>query len=114
MTRMEIINIKERRSQAKIAGTLITVGGALLMILFKGPIVNLPWTKHVSHTVSDNGGHNSGHWLLGIFMILSSCFCWSAFFILQVTNYYTLGFDACELVYFYCRYNISKIEPHRS
>lgn len=81
--RMEIINIKERRSQAKIAGTLITVGGALLMILFKGPIVNLPWTKHVSHTVSDNGGHNSGHWLLGIFMILSSCFCWSAFFILQ-------------------------------
>lgn len=92
--RMERINIKERRSQAKIVGTAITVGGALLMMLFKGPIVNFPWTKHVSHAVSDSGAHNSGHWLMGIFMILLSCFCWSAFFILQS---YTLRSYPAEL-----------------
>ncbi|KAK3153519.1 hypothetical protein QOZ80_2BG0175840 [Eleusine coracana subsp. coracana] len=81
--RMERIKIKERRSQAKIAGTAITVCGALLMILVKGPIVMFPWSKHVSHAVSDSSVHNSGHWLLGIIMILLSCFSWSGFFILQ-------------------------------
>jgi drug/metabolite transporter (DMT)-like permease len=82
---MERIETKERRSLAKIAGTAITVGGALLMILFKGPNVNFPWSKHViNDSVSDSGAHNSGHWLMGTFMILLSCFCWSAFFILQV------------------------------
>ncbi|AQK91785.1 WAT1-related protein [Zea mays] len=91
---MERIVIKERRSQAKIAGTAITVCGALLMILFKGPIINFPWSKHASHAVSDSGVHNSGHWLMGTFMILLSCFCWSAFFILQS---YTLRSYPSEL-----------------
>ncbi|GJM91714.1 hypothetical protein PR202_ga08118 [Eleusine coracana subsp. coracana] len=81
--RMERIKIKERRSLAKIAGTAITVCGALLMILVKGPIVMFPWSKHVSQAVSDSSVHNSGHWLLGIIMILLSCFSWSGFFILQ-------------------------------
>lgn len=86
--RMERINIKERRSQAKIAGTLITVGGALLMVLFNGPVLNFPWTKHAgSHVVTDTANHSNGCWLLGIFMILLSCFCWSAFFILQVSSH---------------------------
>ncbi|KAL6640856.1 hypothetical protein ACP70R_019037 [Stipagrostis hirtigluma subsp. patula] len=92
--RMERINLKERRSQAKIAGTAITVAGALLMILYKGPIVDFPWTRHASHAVSESGAHSSGHWLMGIFMILLSCFCWSAFFILQS---YTLRTYPAEL-----------------
>ncbi|XP_052134396.1 WAT1-related protein At4g08290-like isoform X1 [Oryza glaberrima] len=92
--RMERISIKERRSQAKIAGTLITVGGAMLMILFKGPVINFPWTKNANHNISDSSDHNNGHWLMGIFMILLSCFCWSAFFILQS---YTLRSYPAEL-----------------
>uniref|UniRef100_A0ACD5TJM4 Uncharacterized protein n=1 Tax=Avena sativa TaxID=4498 RepID=A0ACD5TJM4_AVESA len=83
LLRMERINIKERRSQAKIAGTLI-IGGALLMILFSGPIVGFPWTKHsASHAVVVSTSHSNGRWVMGIFMILLSCFCWSGFFILQ-------------------------------
>ncbi|CAN6318779.1 unnamed protein product [Urochloa humidicola] len=64
------------------------------MILFKGPIVNFPWTRHTSLAVSDSGAHNSDHWLIGTFMILLSCFCWSAFFILQS---YTLRSYPSEL-----------------
>jgi drug/metabolite transporter (DMT)-like permease len=90
---MERINIRERRSQAKIAGTLITVGGALLMILFSGPVVSFPWTKHsAGHAIADSASHSSGRWLMGIFMILLSCFCWSAFFILQVKSRSFLAF----------------------
>uniref|UniRef100_A0A804KY24 WAT1-related protein n=1 Tax=Musa acuminata subsp. malaccensis TaxID=214687 RepID=A0A804KY24_MUSAM len=40
--RMERVKIKERRSQAKIVGTLVTVIGAMIMILYKGPIDSTP------------------------------------------------------------------------
>lgn len=96
LLRMERISINERRSQAKIAGTMITVAGAAVMILFSGPVVNFPWSRHgSSHSaVADGTSHSSGRMLMGIFMILFSCFCWSLFFILQS---YTLRSYPSEL-----------------
>ncbi|KAB2596091.1 hypothetical protein D8674_031541 [Pyrus ussuriensis x Pyrus communis] len=32
-------------SQAKVAGTVVTVGGAIILTLVKGPELNFPWTK---------------------------------------------------------------------
>ncbi|KGN51278.1 WAT1-related protein At2g39510 isoform X1 [Cucumis sativus] len=43
--RMEKVNIRSLRSQAKILGTLVTVGGAMMMTLLKGPLLSLPWTN---------------------------------------------------------------------
>ncbi|WOK97691.1 WAT1-related protein [Canna indica] len=80
--RMERINIKKRHSQAKIIGTLVTVIGALVMILYKGPIVEFIWNKGHNHHAAA-AGQSDNHWLAGTFMLLFSCFCWSAFFILQ-------------------------------
>jgi len=34
------VNVKEVHSQAKVIGTLVTFGGALLMTLYKGPQIN--------------------------------------------------------------------------
>ncbi|XBI13156.1 hypothetical protein VPH35_139928 [Triticum aestivum] len=121
LIRMERINIKERRSQAKIAGTVITVGGALLMVLFRGPVLNFPWTKHAgSHVVADTANHSSGCWLLGIVMILLSSFCWSAFFILQSgvvalvmerdTKAWAIGFDMRLLTAVYSVTNCDQFE----
>ncbi|XP_072991278.1 WAT1-related protein At1g21890-like [Typha latifolia] len=83
LVRMEKIDIKKRSSQVKIIGTLVTVAGALLMILYKGPVVEFIWNKGRSHHNSDAGSEDNSHWLVGIFMLLFSCFCWSAFFLLQ-------------------------------
>ncbi|XP_042386286.1 WAT1-related protein At1g21890-like [Zingiber officinale] len=80
--RMEKIQIKSRRSQLKIIGTLITVAGALVMILYKGPIVDFAWSKGRNHH-TEAGAHNQTRWLIGTFMMIVSCCCWSAFFILQ-------------------------------
>ncbi|RWV86270.1 hypothetical protein GW17_00051852 [Ensete ventricosum] len=80
--RMEKIDIEKRRSQAKIFGTAVTVMGALIMILYKGPIMEFVWTRG-RHHVAAAAAPSDAHWLAGTFMLLFSCFCWSAFFILQ-------------------------------
>ncbi|XP_068329803.1 WAT1-related protein At2g39510-like [Pyrus communis] len=43
--RLEKVNIRELHSQAKVAGTVVTVGGAIILSLVKGPELNFPWTK---------------------------------------------------------------------
>ncbi|THU57256.1 hypothetical protein C4D60_Mb03t01590 [Musa balbisiana] len=80
--RMEMIDIKKRRSQAKIFGTAVTVMGALVMILYKGPIMEFVWNRGRHHR-AEAAAESDAHWLAGTFMLLFSCFCWSAFFILQ-------------------------------
>ncbi|CAL9747902.1 unnamed protein product [Musa acuminata subsp. burmannicoides] len=80
--RMEIIDIKKRRSQAKIFGTAVTVMGALIMIVYKGPIMEFVWNRGRHHR-AEAAAQSDAHWLAGTFMLLFSCFCWSAFFILQ-------------------------------
>ncbi|XP_020227275.1 WAT1-related protein At4g08290-like isoform X1 [Cajanus cajan] len=82
--RLERVNFKEVRSLAKVIGTLVTFGGALLMTLYKGPLINLfysPNTTHhqdVSHTPQD-----LKHWVSGTLFLLLGCFSWASFIILQ-------------------------------
>ncbi|XP_059630237.1 WAT1-related protein At4g08290-like [Cornus florida] len=80
--RLELVKIKEVRSQAKVIGTLLTLTGALAMTLYKGPIINLFWTPKTSHFVSTNDSSDK-HWVTGTICILIGCFAWSCFFILQ-------------------------------
>lgn len=81
--RLEKVNITRRRSQAKILGTIVTVGGAMFMTLVKGPLLNLPWTDGHAHQGSTSAA-NKQNPLLGAGMILVGCVCWSGFMILQV------------------------------
>ncbi|URD92088.1 Auxin-induced protein [Musa troglodytarum] len=88
--RMEKVDIKKRRSQAKIFGTAVTVLGALIMILYKGPIMEFVWNRGRHHR-AESAAQSDAHWLAGTFMLLFSCFCWSAFFILQVIVFHLLS-----------------------
>ncbi|CAI0395459.1 unnamed protein product [Linum tenue] len=89
--RLESVNLRKIRSVAKVVGTVITVTGAMVMTLFKGPILrfltpSLPSAAHSSHGSSsaDDDGHPADqHWIAGTLMLIGSCCGWSAFFILQ-------------------------------
>ncbi|GMN57271.1 hypothetical protein TIFTF001_026378 [Ficus carica] len=82
LERLEKVKIRRIHSQAKILGTIVTVGGAMFMTLVHGPLVNLPWTKPESHIDSENGA-NSQVSLKGALMIAAGCLSWSGFIVLQ-------------------------------
>ncbi|CAI9296006.1 unnamed protein product [Lactuca saligna] len=83
--RLEKVNVKKLHSQGKILGTLITVGGAMVMTLVNGPPVPLPWTKGtgVHPVVASTALVSQDQHIKGAIMITAGCFCWASFYILQ-------------------------------
>ncbi|KAK9058761.1 hypothetical protein SSX86_023604 [Deinandra increscens subsp. villosa] len=81
--RLEVVNLKSIRSQAKVIGTITTVAGAMLMTLVKGPLLELFWTQGRSNKNVINNGVDLHHSLKGAFMITIGCFSWSCFMVLQ-------------------------------
>ncbi|KAJ6432704.1 hypothetical protein OIU84_019862 [Salix udensis] len=83
--RLEKVNIRKMHSQAKIVGTIVTVGGAMLMTLVKGTQLDLPWTKGYDQ-IASTGGLTQQDPIKGALMITIGCFCWASFIILQAVT----------------------------
>ncbi|KAJ9190526.1 hypothetical protein P3X46_001714 [Hevea brasiliensis] len=84
--RMEKLDLKKLRCQAKIAGTLVTVAGAMLMTLYKGPIVEMVWSKHVhprKSYVTDTTGTTDKDWFKGSILLIFATLAWASLFVLQ-------------------------------
>nr|XP_027089538.1 WAT1-related protein At2g39510-like [Coffea arabica] len=79
-------------SQIKIAGTIITVGGAMIMTLVRGPAINLPWTR-ADANVQSPAAANPQDPIKGALMISAGCFCWASFHILQAMT--VKSYPAC-------------------
>ncbi|CAN1352811.1 WAT1-related protein At4g08300 [Linum perenne] len=112
--RLESVNLKKLHSVAKIIGTVITVSGAMVMTLYKGPILEFltPSSSTAAHSMSASDVSNGEqHWILGPLLLLGSCIGWSAFFILQGSvvalaverdmSIWKIGFDARLLAVVY-------------
>ncbi|KAF7148284.1 hypothetical protein RHSIM_Rhsim03G0261900 [Rhododendron simsii] len=67
---LEKVDIRTLRSIAKIIGTVLCVGGAVSMVLLRGP------------KLLNNSG--SKNWLVGSFLLFGSSCCWSFWIIFQV------------------------------
>ncbi|XP_027358332.1 WAT1-related protein At4g08290-like [Abrus precatorius] len=80
--RLEHMKIKELACQAKVLGTIVTLGGTLLMALYKGHAVVGSSTNHVVQPENVNNP-TSSHWIVGTCFILIGCVGFSAFYILQ-------------------------------
>lgn len=88
--RMEKIDMKKVRCQAKLIGTVVTVGGAMLMTLYKGQLIHFFWTHYNMH--HPNPGNyappSSGDkdWVKGSVLLIIATLAWASFFILQAVT----------------------------
>ncbi|KAA8537357.1 hypothetical protein F0562_026956 [Nyssa sinensis] len=84
--RMEKLDMKKIRCQAKVVGTVVTVAGAMLMTLYKGPVMEMVWSKHVhprKSYVTDTTGTTDKDWFMGSIFLIIATFAWASLFILQ-------------------------------
>ncbi|KAK7813817.1 wat1-related protein [Quercus suber] len=86
--RQESLGIKTRPGQAKVIGTIICVGGALILSFYHGNIINIGessihWTyaENMEKNSSTSSGH--GNVILGPFLLILSSLSWSIWFIIQ-------------------------------
>ncbi|XP_070051064.1 WAT1-related protein At5g07050-like [Nicotiana tabacum] len=106
--RMEKVDIKKVRCQAKVLGTIVTVAGAMLMTLYKGHVVNLLWSNHINSTTNSSISETSGatnsdkDWFKGSILLIFATFAWASFFILQniTMRKYTAPLSLTALVCF--------------
>ncbi|CAM8948945.1 unnamed protein product [Rhodiola kirilowii] len=80
--KFEKVNIRKLHSQAKILGTIVTVGGAMILTMIKGPVIEMFWTKRdMGHQAAASSGHSE--LVKGALLITIGLFCWASFVILQ-------------------------------
>ncbi|GLT93105.1 hypothetical protein SLE2022_109110 [Rubroshorea leprosula] len=82
--RLEKVNLRKLHSLLKILGTIVTIGGAMLMTLLTGPVLHLPWTKvHNVQQAANSSVVTKQDPVKGAILMGTGCFCWSGFIILQ-------------------------------
>ncbi|PHU05881.1 WAT1-related protein, partial [Capsicum chinense] len=103
LCRMEKVDIKKIRCQAKVLGTIVTVAGAVLMTLYKGHVVNLIWSNHINYNVTEiTYGTYDKDWVKGSIFLILATLAWASFFILQniTMRKYTAPLSLIALVCF--------------
>ncbi|XP_078430055.1 WAT1-related protein At5g07050-like isoform X2 [Wolffia australiana] len=77
--RMEKLELSELRGRAKLLGTLLCVGGAVFMTLFKGPVIfGYHSSQHEGLSLSVDSS-----WILGGLLLAGGVCTWSSCFIYQ-------------------------------
>lgn len=104
LCRMEKINVKSVISQAKVAGTVVTVAGAMLMTFYKGHVINFIWSENRTVQAASGAAVAAADkdWVKGSVILILATLAWAAFFILQAITMrkYTAQLSLTAMVVF--------------
>ncbi|KAL0383408.1 UNVERIFIED_CONTAM: WAT1-related protein [Sesamum calycinum] len=104
--KMEKVDMKKVRCQAKVVGTIVTVGGAMLMTLYKGHVINMVWSNYThpqkSYVPTTIDSNTDKDWVKGSILLIIATLAWASFFILQAITLrkYTAQLSLTALVCF--------------
>ncbi|CAN6288593.1 unnamed protein product [Urochloa humidicola] len=89
--RYEKLAIRTSSGQAKVAGTLLGIGGAMLLTFYKGVDIT-PWHSHINLIAANNNGTGGGshshpaaatNYAMGSLLCIISCFFYALWIIIQ-------------------------------
>ncbi|KAI3858734.1 hypothetical protein MKX03_033687 [Papaver bracteatum] len=92
--RLENVSISRRDGIAKILGTIASVGGAMVITLYKGPaLLHSTLSPFSTSSPVDNQNivdlsyqNKQQNWTLGCLFLVGHCFSWAAWMVFQVIN----------------------------
>ncbi|THG18667.1 hypothetical protein TEA_005346 [Camellia sinensis var. sinensis] len=79
---LEKVNTKSKSGRAKVLGMVVSIGGALVLTLYKG----MPLTKSPPETIGtmvQKTEHANKRWLIGSVVLSAGSLTWSSWFLLQ-------------------------------
>ncbi|KAK4364268.1 hypothetical protein RND71_015626 [Anisodus tanguticus] len=101
---LEKLGLRSIAGQAKLIGTIVCVGGAMLLSLYRGPVVIGQLGFHWKYAESSDKNINSGHtnFLLGPFILIISSVTYTLWLIIQarVNEKYAAPYSSIFLVFF--------------
>ncbi|XP_042431529.1 WAT1-related protein At1g09380-like [Zingiber officinale] len=86
--RMETVGFRTLAGQAKVVGTVLCVGGSMLMTFYRGGLIRM-WSSPIhwryAEEMSRNAGADAGsqNMALGAALVIVSCLAWAIWFIIQ-------------------------------
>nr|CAB3488327.1 unnamed protein product [Digitaria exilis] len=100
--RYERLSIRTLPGQAKVAGTLLGIGGAMLLTFYKGVDVT-PWHSHVNllaHHAAADADAASSNYAMGSLLCVGSCFFYAFWLVIQtkLSNEYPFHYSSTALM----------------
>ncbi|KAK4427576.1 WAT1-related protein [Sesamum alatum] len=101
--RLEKLGVKSKAGQAKILGTILCVGGALLLSFYHGSVVNIGESSIHWNYAEKTGSKNSVNHvnlILGPFLLIVSAVSWAVWLIIQtrVSQKYAAPYSSSALM----------------
>ncbi|XBI75662.1 hypothetical protein VPH35_069014 [Triticum aestivum] len=86
-TRSESLHLRAATGAAKLAGTLVSLAGAMLLTFYRGVALTHPNSAHQLHRSPSSppspGADSGRRWTLGTVAILGNCVCLACWYLLQ-------------------------------
>lgn len=100
--RQETAEVKKKSGIAKIAGTIVCVGGAMLLSFYHGNTIglgqsNIHWTY--IDKMGDSNSTTNSNFILGPLFLMLSTVGWAMWFIIQVILLLVLAFIVLSWLY---------------
>ncbi|KAH9627011.1 hypothetical protein KSS87_020662, partial [Heliosperma pusillum] len=81
--RRENVNLRSKGGIAKVSGSLICIGGVVLMIFYRGFPLNHTGMSPTSYHNAHNSNDWRRNWIVGSLFLVLSILCWSGWFLIQ-------------------------------
>lgn len=85
--RQEAVGLSKASGQAKVVGTIICVGGAMILSFYHGHVVDIGESRiqwdYAQKMGEQNSSSGSSNFFLGPFLLMGSSVSWAAWFIIQ-------------------------------